>query len=93
DNPTYDEVSSGSTGHVEAVQIVFDPQKITYEKILEKFWRSHDPTDASGQFADRGTQYRSVIFYHSQKQKKAAEESKSKLEKSHKFSKKIITEI
>jgi peptide methionine sulfoxide reductase msrA/msrB len=92
-NPTYDEVSSGTTGHVEAVEIVFDPKKISYDKILDKFWRSQDPTDGSGQFADRGPQYRSIIFYHNEKQRKAAEESKLKLEKTHKFDKKIVTQI
>ena len=93
ENPTYEEVSSGSTGHVEAVEIVFDPDKITYEKILDRFWRSNDPTDASGQFADRGPQYRSIIFYHGDKQKELAQKSKDALEKSKHFKSKIVTQI
>jgi peptide methionine sulfoxide reductase msrA/msrB len=93
DNPTYDEVSEGTTGHVEAVEIVFDPAKITYDQILDRYWKTMDPTDANGQFADRGTQYRSIIFYHGDDQKKKAEKSKANLEKSKKFDKKIVTQI
>lgn len=92
-NPTYEEVSSGSTGHVEAVQIIYDPSKITYGKLLEVFWRQIDPTDPGGQFVDRGAQYRSLIFYHSDVQKKAAEESKKELDRTGRFSKPIVTEI
>lgn len=93
DNPTYEEVSSGSTGHVESVQITFDPSKVTYEKLLEIFWRQIDPTDNKGQFVDRGAQYRSVIFFHSEEQRKTAESSKQTLNASGRFDKPVITEI
>ncbi len=93
DNPSYEEVSSGKTGHVEAVQITFDPSKVSYEKLLDVFWRQIDPTDAGGQFVDRGSQYRSVIFYHTQEQKTIAEKSKEELERSGRFNKQIVTEI
>jgi len=93
ENPTYKEVSSGTTGHVEAVQIYYDPRKITYSELLDYFWRHIDPTDAGGQFVDRGRQYRSVIFYHNEEQKRLAEESKEKLKNSRKFNKPIVTEI
>ena len=76
ENPTYQEVSSGSTGHVEAVQVFYDPSKVTYEELLDTFWRHIDPTDPGGQFVDRGSQYRSVIFYHDEEQKELAEKSK-----------------
>ena len=92
-DPTYEGVSSGVTGHTEAVQVTFDPKKIGYEKLLETFWKSMDPTDAGGQFADRGNQYRSGIFYHSAEQQRAAEASREKLEKSGRFKSKIVTEI
>jgi peptide methionine sulfoxide reductase msrA/msrB len=92
-NPTYEEVSSGTTGHLEAVQITFDPSKISYKKLLDEFWKQIDPTDAGGQFVDRGGQYRSAIFYHSEEQKKLAEESKAALGKSGRFKKPIVTEI
>ena len=93
ENPTYQEVSSGSTGHVEAVQVYYDPSQVTYEKLLDTFWRHIDPTDPGGQFVDRGSQYRSVIFYHDEEQKELAEKSKEALSKSRKFSKPIVTEI
>jgi peptide methionine sulfoxide reductase msrA/msrB len=93
DNPTYEQVSSGATGHVEAIEVVFDPQVITYDQLLAVFWRSHDPTDAAGQFVDRGPQYRSVIFYLNDAQKQAAERSKAALEKSGVFSRPIVTAI
>jgi peptide methionine sulfoxide reductase msrA/msrB len=93
ENPTYKEVSSGTTGHVEAVQVYYDSRKITYEELLDYFWRHIDPTDAEGQFVDRGKQYRSAIFYHSEKQKRLAEESREKLKISRKFNKPIVTEI
>jgi peptide methionine sulfoxide reductase msrA/msrB len=92
-NPTYAEVSSGETGHYEAIQIRYDPERITYEELLEVYWRQIDPTDAGGQFVDRGTQYRTAIFYHNQRQKELAEESKHKLEKSGIYDKPIVTEI
>ena len=93
ENPTYTEVSSGTTGHVEAVQVYYDPSKITYEELLDYFWKHVDPTDAGGQFVDRGAQYRSVIFYHDEDQKRSAEKSKEALSKSGKFNKPIVTEI
>ncbi len=93
DNPTYEEVSSGKTGHVEAIEVTFDPSKITYEKLLDVFWRQVDPTDAGGQFVDRGSQYRSVIFFHTPEQKAAAERSKDALARSGRFSKAIVTEV
>jgi len=93
ENPAYGEVSSGTTGHVEAVQVYYDPSKITYEELLNYFWKHVDPTDAGGQFVDRGAQYRSVIFYHDEDQKQLAEKSKEDLNKSGKFNKPIVTEI
>ncbi len=93
ENPNYEEVSSGTTGHVEAVQVYYDPSKITYEELLEVFWRHIDPTDAGGQFVDRGPQYRSIIFYHDEEQRKLAEQSKEALSRSGKFTKPIATEI
>lgn len=76
-NPTYEQVSSGDTGHAEAIQIEFDAQEISFEQILEVFWNSHDPTTLNRQGADVGSQYRSAIFYHSEAQKQAAEKSKA----------------
>jgi peptide methionine sulfoxide reductase msrA/msrB len=93
ENPTYEEVSSGTTGHVEAVQVYYDPTKVTYQELLDFFWRHIDPTDPGGQFVDRGTQYRSVIFYHDEEQKRLAEASKNALAKSGRFNKPIVTEI
>jgi len=92
-NPTYKEVSAGGSGHAEAVQVRYDPDKITYKELLEVFWRHVDPTDAGGQFVDRGSQYRAAIFYHDEEQKRIAEESRAELEKSSQFSKPIATEI
>jgi peptide methionine sulfoxide reductase msrA/msrB len=93
ENPTYEEVSSGTTGHVEAVQVYYDPSKISYEELLDAFWKHIDPTDSGGQFVDRGQQYRSVIFYHDEEQKRLAEKSKEALEKSGRFNKPTATEI
>jgi peptide methionine sulfoxide reductase msrA/msrB len=93
ENPTYEEVSSGTTGHVEAVQVYYDPEKVNYEKLLQVFWRHIDPTDGGGQFVDRGSQYGSAIFYHDEDQKKAAEKSKEELAKSGNFGKPIVTPI
>jgi peptide-methionine (S)-S-oxide reductase len=76
-NPTYEQVSSGETGHIEAVRVVFDPSKVSYEKLLEVFWRNVDAVDAGGQFCDRGGQYRAAVFYHSTEQKQQAEASKA----------------
>jgi peptide methionine sulfoxide reductase msrA/msrB len=93
ENPTYEEVSTGKTGHYEAIQITFDPSKISYEELLNLFWRQIDPTDEAGQFADRGSQYRTVVFYHNPEQKTLAEKSKYELEKSRIFDKPIATRI
>jgi peptide methionine sulfoxide reductase msrA/msrB len=93
ENPTYEEVSAGQTGHVEAIQIIYDPQKISYQDLLNYFWRHIDPTDPGGQFVDRGPQYRSIIFYHDNEQKRLALESKQVLQDSSQFSKPIATEI
>jgi peptide methionine sulfoxide reductase msrA/msrB len=93
DNPTYEEVSAGKTGHVEAIQVTYDPSKVSYEKLLEVFWRQIDPTDPGGQFVDRGAQYRSVIFYHTPEQKTLAEKSMDALQRSGRFQKPIVTEI
>jgi len=92
-NPTYEEVSTGKTGHVEAVQIVFDSSKISYWDLLQVFWRNIDPTNPFGQFADYGSQYRTAIFYHNQQQRELAIQSKDSLIASGKFDKPIATEI
>lgn len=92
-NPTYEEVSSGKTGHVEAIQILYDPSSVTYAELLDVFWRNIDPTQMNGQFADIGRQYRTSIFYHSQEQKQLALASKDELQKSGRYDKKIVTEI
>ena len=92
-NPTYQEVSAGGTGHAEAIRVRYDPQKITYDELLDVFWRHVDPTDSGGQFVDRGSQYRPAVFYHDDDQKRLAEESKIKLEASGRFNKSIATEI
>lgn len=92
-DPTYREVSSGTTGHTEAVQVVYDPKKVTYEKLLYVFWRNIDPTVRDQQFCDVGSQYRSGIFFHDDAQKKAAEESKSALMKAKSFKGDLVTEI
>jgi peptide-methionine (S)-S-oxide reductase len=92
-NPTYKEVCSGLTGHAEVVQIAFDPRTISYEQLLEIFWQTHDPTTLNQQGADIGTQYRSVIYFHSDEQKNSAELYKSRLEEEGAFDKPIVTEI
>jgi len=92
-HPTYKEVCEGKTGHVEAVRITFEEKKISYEQLLAIFWRQIDPTDDGGQFADRGTTYRTAIFYHDAAQKAAAEESRNTLQKEKRFTKPIRTEI
>ncbi len=91
--PTYEEVSDGKTGHYESVEIVFDPSKVTYEKLLEIFWMQINPTDSGGQFADRGPQYKTAIFYHSDEQKRLAEQSRDMMNKSGIYDKPIVTEI
>ncbi|MEH7884936.1 peptide-methionine (S)-S-oxide reductase MsrA [Bacillus sp. JJ1609] len=92
-NPTYEEVCTDTTGHYEAVQITFDPAVYPYSKLLELFWQQIDPTDAGGQFYDRGRSYQTAIFYHSEEQRIQAEESKKDLAESGRFSKSIVTEI
>jgi peptide methionine sulfoxide reductase msrA/msrB len=92
-NPTYEEVSSGGTGHLEAIQVYYDPSKITYEQLLDFFWKHIDPTDKGGQFVDRGSQYRSAIFYHDEEQKQLAETSRDALNKSGRFHQPVVTEI
>lgn len=92
-HPSYEQVSAGTSGHVEAVQVTFDAEKTSYEKILDQFWLQIDPTDPGGQFADRGPQYQTVIFYHDEGQRLAAEKSKADLANSGKFDKPIATEI
>ncbi|MBM4289007.1 MAG: peptide-methionine (S)-S-oxide reductase MsrA [Deltaproteobacteria bacterium] len=93
ENPTYEEVCAGRTGHLEAVQIRFDPEKISYSQLLDIFWRSVDPTDGGGQFVDRGPQYRPAIFYHDAQQKNLAESSKAALAASGRFTRPIVVEI
>lgn len=92
-NPTYEEVCSETTGHVEAVQITFNPDIFPYEKLLELFWQQIDPTDAGGQFYDRGSSYQTAIFYHSEEQREKAEASKQALERSGRFDKPVVTPI
>jgi peptide-methionine (S)-S-oxide reductase len=92
-NPTYEQVTSGRTGHAEVVQVVYDPKKVSYEKLLEVFWVNIDPTVKDRQFCDSGSQYRTGIFYHDEAQRKAAEASKAALEKSKSFADPIVTPI
>jgi len=92
-NPTYEMVSSGRTGHLETVKITYDPSIVSYQTLLKVFWQNIDPTDGGGQFADRGSQYHTAIFYHSDEQKILAEQSKAHLEASHKFKQPITTDI
>ncbi len=92
-NPTYEAVSSGGSGHVEAVKVVYDPAVISYDQLLDLFWRHINPTDMGGQFVDRGAQYRSVIFYADDHQRLSAEASKKKLDESGRFDDPVVTEI
>jgi peptide-methionine (S)-S-oxide reductase len=92
-NPTYEQVASGRTGHAEVVQVVFDPAKVTYAKLLEAFWKNVDPFDAGGQFCDRGRSYRTAIFYEGEEQKQAAQASKESLERQGRLPAPIATEI
>ncbi|GAT91220.1 peptide-methionine (S)-S-oxide reductase MsrA [Apilactobacillus kunkeei] len=92
-NPTYEQVCSHTTGHTEAVEITFDPEVISYKDLVEIYWRQTDPTDASGQFQDRGDSYRPVIFVNSEEQRKVAEESKKQLAESGMFDEPIVTSI
>ncbi len=93
ENPTYEQVSAGTSGHVEAVQVHYDPSQVSYEVLIESFWRQIDPTDGGGQFSDRGPQYRPVIFYHDDEQKVAAERSRQSLDASGRFTKPVATDI
>lgn len=92
-NPTYEQVSAGGTGHAESVQVMYDPAKISYEKLLDLFWRNVDPLTSNAQFCDIGSQYRSAIFYHDAEQKRLAEASKAAIEASHRFKQPIVTQI
>jgi peptide methionine sulfoxide reductase msrA/msrB len=92
-DPTYEQVSSGATGHVEAVQVTYDPERVGYERLLDIFWRQIDPTDEGGQFVDRGAQYRSVVFVHDDAQRRAAEASKTALASSGRFDAPLVTRI
>jgi peptide methionine sulfoxide reductase msrA/msrB len=92
-DPTYEEVSSGRTGHLEAVQVLYDPDMITYEELLNVYWKQIDPTDSDGQFADRGTQYRTAVFYHDDAQREIATRSKEALQAAERFSEPIVTEL
>ncbi len=93
ENPTYEDICTGKTGHAEVIQIDFDPSLISYENLLDIFWKSHDPTTLNRQGADTGTQYRSAIFYHTEKQKETADNSKENVEKSDLYFDSIVTEI
>ena len=92
-NPTYEQVSSGRTGHTEVVQVTYDPAKLSYEKLLQAFWLNHDPTVKDRQFCDSGSQYRPEIFYHSEEQKRLAEASRAKWEKDKPFRQPIVTPV
>jgi peptide-methionine (S)-S-oxide reductase len=92
-NPTYETASSGSSGHTEAMKVVYDPAKVSYEKLLDLFWRNHDPLSKNGQFCDRGSQYRAGIFWLDEAQRAAAEKSKQALTESKRFNQPIVTEI
>ena len=93
ENPTYETVSSGKTGYAEAIEVTYDPEKISYEELLEVFWRNIDPTTRNQQFADKGSQYRTAVFYHNEQQKLLAEKTKKELDESGRFDKPVVTEI
>ena len=92
-NPTYEQVTTGTTGHTEVVQVAYDPEKVSYATLLEVFWRNIDPTQRDGQFCDHGSQYRTAIFYHNEEQRKLALASKAQIEKTKPFKGDIVTEI
>jgi peptide-methionine (S)-S-oxide reductase len=93
ENPTYRDVCSDRTGHAEAVEVIYDPRQVSYEQLLEVFWKIHNPTTPNRQGPDVGSQYRSAVFYHSESQLEAAKASKEKLERSGRFGRSIVTEI
>lgn len=93
ENPTYEDVCTDQTGHAEVVEVIYDPAQVSYEDLLEVFWKIHDPTTLNRQGPDRGTQYRSVIFYHTPEQESAAKASKERMERSGKFKRNIVTQI
>lgn len=93
ENPTYEQVKTGTTGHYEVVEITFDPELFPYEKLLELFWPQIDPTDEGGQFQDRGSQYKTAVFYHNEHQRELALASKKEVAESGRFDKPIVTEI
>ncbi len=93
DHPTYEQVKTGETGHFEVVQITFDSETFSYDQLLDLYWPQIDPTDDGGQFHDRGSQYRTAIFYENENQRIKAEETKKKLQESNRFKKRIVTEV
>lgn len=93
ENPTYEEVCSGTTGHTEALQVIYDPQTVSYTQLLEVFWRNINPADPDGQFVDRGSQYRPAIFYHNQEQQRLAEKSRSDLAATGRFNSPLRIDI
>jgi methionine-S-sulfoxide reductase len=92
-DPTYEQVSAGKTGHLEAIEITYDPARVSYAQLLDVFWKNIDPTQNSGQFVDVGPQYRTAVFYHNEEQRRLAMESRNRLQESRKFGKPIATEI
>jgi len=92
-NPTYEQVSDGRTGHAEAIEVTYDPTKVTYQKLLDSFWRNIDPVTPNAQFCDHGTQYRAAVFYSTDEEKRLAEESKSKIEQSKRLPVPIVTQL
>ncbi len=92
-NPTYEEVTTGTTGHTEVVQVVYDPRKVSYRQLLEVFWRNIDPTTPNAQFCDQGSQYRSGIFYHTEEQLRLAKASRDHIERTKSFREPVVTEI
>jgi len=93
ENPTYEQVSSGNTGHYEAIRVYYDPEKVNFKELIDVYWKHIDPTDPYGQFADKGSQYKTAVFYHNEEQKRIAEKSKKELDESGKFDEPIVTEI